>query len=188
MLLKEEYTLHSFYQSEGKGGAGRALDSVLVYDDAWLERTHDYIQWLFPLLTPSASAPDAARLKVDEIPIWREDQRVQQNLARAFDRMMQFYGVRYTSDPQDDENGKEIDSASVDRGPDWSSRSRIWLNPRNHNFQRLTQIMISLQLLGQSGRAEALCEFLAHLYRTQGGLIGQSSWEHWRKAAPRRMA
>jgi hypothetical protein len=166
---------------EGKDAAGRTLDSVIAQDDPWLERTHDYIQWLFPLLTPSSSVPDAQQLKVEEIAYWRGDDRVRENCARAFDRMMQFYGMQYTCDSQADDEVE--DCASVDAGPYCSSRSRIWLTPRNHNYQRLTRILISLQLRGQNVRAIAVYEFLEHLYRIRGGFIGQSTWEHWRKAA-----
>jgi len=46
--------LVSFLGGRGPDAAGRFLHDILDWDNAALEATHDYIEWLFPLPTPSA--------------------------------------------------------------------------------------------------------------------------------------
>lgn len=36
--------LLAFYRGEGPDDRGRMLTDILQQDDAWLERTHDYVQ------------------------------------------------------------------------------------------------------------------------------------------------
>jgi hypothetical protein len=38
-----------FYRGSGTDHRGRRLSQILQKSDRWLEETHDYIQWLFPL-------------------------------------------------------------------------------------------------------------------------------------------
>ena len=49
----------TFLEGEGPDDRGRSLFDVLAFDDAALERNHDFIQWLFPLPEPSSAVPDA---------------------------------------------------------------------------------------------------------------------------------
>jgi len=56
-----------FLSGKGKDRKGRTLDDILRKDDIWWDRTHDFIQWVFPnkersrynLLAPVYSASDA---------------------------------------------------------------------------------------------------------------------------------
>ncbi len=48
-----------FYRGTGRDSAGRSLDEVIGLDFESLEHAHDYIQWLFPLVTRSAFVPGA---------------------------------------------------------------------------------------------------------------------------------
>ena len=41
--------LLAFYLGSHPDDRGRMLDEILRQDDFWLEVTHDYVQWLFPL-------------------------------------------------------------------------------------------------------------------------------------------
>src|SRR5690606_20976501 len=58
--------LIAFYRGAGRDHRGRTLDEILRHDDDWLERTHDFVQWLFPLREPSGANPFAP-LVDDEI-------------------------------------------------------------------------------------------------------------------------
>ena len=42
-----------FFSGEGTDSRGRPLGQILNWSDDELERTHDFIQWLFPLVEPS---------------------------------------------------------------------------------------------------------------------------------------
>ena len=49
----------AFLEGEGMDARGRSIFDVLGMDNVALERTHDFIQWLFPLPEPSAAVPAA---------------------------------------------------------------------------------------------------------------------------------
>ena len=60
------HALIDFYCGTGTDHRGRHLDELLGMDDRQFERTHDYIQWLFPLRTPSSANRHAPLLTDDE--------------------------------------------------------------------------------------------------------------------------
>lgn len=41
--------LIAFYRGEGHDHKGRRLEDIWELPSFWLEHTHDYIQWLFPI-------------------------------------------------------------------------------------------------------------------------------------------
>ena len=59
--------LAAFLAGRGKDSRGRTLEDVWEKDDGWWDRTHDFIQWIFPtaersrynLFAPVCSASDA---------------------------------------------------------------------------------------------------------------------------------
>lgn len=65
MLFTKE-KLAKFLAGEGKDFRGRLLEDILKKDDRWWDRTHDFIQWVFPnsersrynSLAPVCSASD----------------------------------------------------------------------------------------------------------------------------------
>ena len=116
----------AFLEGEGPDGRGRSLFDVLAFDNAALERNHDFIQWLFPLPEPSSAVPDAPVLTADEIEAIRDSSMAQIALAAAADRMDAFY--RMTHD---------------------------WLMPNDHNHLRITRIIRSLRLLTGDEAADA---------------------------------
>lgn len=122
-----------FYRDDGADSEGRTLEEILEWDDDALETTHDYIQWLFPLPERSAFNPRAPVLTEAEMAAAREDERVQQNLRRALERMRAFYGVT----------------------PDTDSRPKQWACASDHNHLRITRILRSLRLLGRGEDAAA---------------------------------
>ena len=48
-----------FLEGEGTDARGRTVFDVISMNDVAIERTHDFIQWLFPLPEPSAAIPDS---------------------------------------------------------------------------------------------------------------------------------
>ena len=108
----------AFLEGEGQDAAGRSLFDVLAMNNAALEQTHDFIQWLFPLREPSRAVPDAPVLTDDQVEAIRDSAMAQIALAAATDRMEAFY--RMTHD---------------------------WLMPNDHNHLRITRIIRSLRLL-----------------------------------------
>ena len=116
----------AFLEGEGTDASGRTLFDVLAMNNAALEQTHDFIQWLFPLREPSRAVPDAPVLTDDQVEALRDSAMAQIALAAATDRMEAFY--RMTHD---------------------------WLMPNDHNHLRITRIIRSLRLLVGDEPADA---------------------------------
>jgi hypothetical protein len=76
----------AFLIEDGVDGAGRTFDQVLAFDDAMLERRHDFIQWLFPLTEPSAAVPGSPVLSARDVEALRISPVARERLARAAER------------------------------------------------------------------------------------------------------
>jgi len=132
-----------FFSGE-RDAEGRSLDGILAFDDERLESIHDYIQWVFPTRQPSGVIAGAPIVTDATVRAFGADDRLRERLRRAFERMLQFYGLRWIDDRV------EIDATR------FSSRARVWLAAGNHNHLRLTRIMDSLSTLGLAREARAL--------------------------------
>jgi len=130
------------FYSGGRDHAGRTLDAILAWDDDRLEAVHDYIQWVFPSRQPSGVNPFAPLVSDETVRAFERDPVLRGRLARAFERMLRFYGLCVR------DGRVAIDDHA------FPSRSRAWLASGNHNHLRLTRIMDCLSTLGM--RAEAL--------------------------------
>ncbi len=82
--------LVTFYEGKGTDHAGRSLEYMLKQDDAWFERTHDYIQWLFPNREMTASSTHAPPLTDEVILQFRARPELRAEVKRAYDRMASF--------------------------------------------------------------------------------------------------
>lgn len=165
--------LVAFYRGTGTDSAGRSLAQIRRQHHAWLEYTHDFIQWLFPLRTPSAAHPLAPTLDEATIREFRSDPRLQAELRESFVLMLDFYGFTLL-----EKEGHRV----VARSKSWPRRSANWLTPSNHNYFRLTRILTSLRTLGLEREAEALFAALTEVFEEQRGVIGERPFAFWRAA------
>ncbi|HYZ86398.1 MAG TPA: opioid growth factor receptor-related protein [Bryobacteraceae bacterium] len=163
-----------FYRGSGDS-QGRSLDQIWAWPPEWLESTHDYIQWLFPLDEPSDFNSHAPILTGDDIAAFRNDPLLQASLQQSLDVMLRFYGLE-----------SESESGRITRSRQFGQRAGIWLTPDNHNHLRLTRILKSLTLLGLEESATRLFKALEEIYVNSTGRIGRKSYEFW-KAAVRRV-
>lgn len=170
-----EDRITSFY-SGGVDDRGRTLERMLAWPDEELEAVHDYIQWMFPTVAPSAVNPSAPRVAGATITAFSERPELRDALRRSLDRMLSFYGLRHA-----DDSGNiriEIDETR------FTDRARVWLHPGHHNHLRLTRIMQSLAALGLMSEAQALQRCLVtDVYQGPGaGRITRETLEYWRDA------
>lgn len=141
----------AFY-SGGMDHRGRTLAQILSWPDDRLEAVHDYVQWVFPTVSPSGVNPFAPRITDATRAAFAARPELRQALLGAFDRMLAFYGLLRTTD-----------AAGVQVGldpRDFEARAGNWLQPGNHNHLRLTRIMDSLAALGLPHEAHALQQCL----------------------------
>lgn len=143
----------AFLEGEGPDGRGRAIFDVLAFDDAALERTHDVVQWLFPLTEPSAALPDAPVLTNAEAQAIHDSVMAQCALAAATDRMGSFY-------------------ASTDH----------WLKPADHNHLRITRIIRSLRLLRGDEEADAFRALILRRVEATRAPVSARSRGYWATA------
>lgn len=143
----------AFLEGQGVDGAGRSLFEVLAFDDAALERTHDFVQWLFPLDQPSAAVPDAPVLDQADAAAIRASTLAQCALAAATDRMDLFY-----------------------------RRTDQWLRPHDHNHLRITRIIRSLRLLSGDAAADAFREAILWRVEATRAPVSARSRGYWQTA------
>ena len=170
-----ENRITSFY-SGGVDDRGRTLESILAWPDEELEAVHDYIQWMFPTVAPSAVNRSAPLVSSATVTTFGARPELRDALRRSLDRMLSFYGLRRT-----DDSGNvriEIDETR------FNDRARVWLRPGHHNHLRLTRIMQSLAALGLMPEAKALQRCLVtDVYAGPGhNRITPDTYEYWMDA------
>jgi hypothetical protein len=92
---------------------GRMLAETLRQDDLWLEMTHDYIQWLFPLADLSRASRHAPLLDKVTVEAFATDEVLRQHMRAAFVRMLRFYGLKASP-------------AGVHKAESWHERKAEW--------------------------------------------------------------
>lgn len=159
-----------FYSGHGTDHRGRKLAEILKQDDDWLERTHDFVQWLFPIDRPSPVNPHAPTADAAVRERFASDPRLQMHLRLSFMRMLRFYGLQAT--PQ-----------GIVRADDWDRRKALWFVTDTHNNLRLSRIIRSLALLGMRREAGEMQRALEGLCSTEPDCgIGAESRRYWRAA------
>ena len=166
----------AFLAGVGTDHRGRTLDEIAARNPRQLEQTHDYIQWVFPTMTPSHFNPHAPVLDQADVDAGVRDQRVVGNLIRMAAIMGRFYGLERTSF----RDGPQYDP--IGNHPPW------WMSTGNHNFLRITRILDSLRLFGLVDGAEALLDALELLVRRHPGPVSDRTLQFWRDAATPRGA
>jgi hypothetical protein len=160
-----------FYREEVTDSEGRWIYEVWEQSDEWLESTHNFIQWLFPLMEGSLYNPDAPVLTVEDCEVFRGDADLRARMGRSLSRMLLFYGLEL----QDAGSGVLV----VALAENFGQRRRNWLSPGNHNYLRLTRILKSLTCCGLRGEAIALLGALKKIYETDGKWIGDRPYQFW---------
>lgn len=164
----EESALIKFFRGEGMDHAGRTLEGILALDDFWLEHTHDYLQWLFPIPEPSQYNARVPVLTQDDIAWFRTDRYLRTQQIRALDRMLAFYGLERSED-------------GIVALPGLNMKNHIWLKPAGHNHLRLTRIIRSLQYCSQPELALRLQSAVIELGQSVGQ-VSEKSLSYWRRA------
>ena len=166
--------LLAFYFGSHPDHCGRMLAEVVKQDDDWLETSHDYIQWLFPLTEHSRVVPNAPTLSVNDIKVFTADDLLKQHMLIALRRMLQFYGL--------------IDFPEIiAKGPNWQNRKGNWFTEQTHNSLRITRILKSLMLLGHEVHAKRFQRCLDELCSKESDCgVSKESQLYWQQAVKQR--
>jgi hypothetical protein len=155
----------AFYLGQAPDDYGRTIGQIWAFDNGRLEAAHDYIQRLFPSRRPS-QFEDAPLLDDATVRAFRDSPELRERLLRSFDVMLRFYGLR--------RDGPEVLEAD-----DFAERAANWLTPYNHNFLRITRILLCLRELGLAEWAEAFFRRLEAIYRRRPDVIGARTFGFW---------
>ncbi|MBZ0096569.1 MAG: hypothetical protein K8H75_14500 [Sulfuricella sp.] len=159
--------LVDFHLGTAPDDHGRTFDEILAHDDEWLEYTHNFIQWLFPLTSISGANPTAPTLDAAQITEFRSNPALRKQLLRAFDRMLGFYGLTRTPD-------------SINKAPNWEQRKSLWFTHPSHNHLRITRILKCLNMLALKHEARMLYDRLVSLKETEQDCgIPATAFAHW---------
>jgi len=172
---ESEPQLVDFYLGRVADARGRMVSDVWLKDYRWLEYTHDYIQWLFPLKSRSRYNPDAPILTEKTINIFRSSDELRERLLKSLAIMLKFYGLQ--TEQIADKTIRIVESE------EFLERSSNWLSPGNHNFLRITRILASLRTLGLGTHAQALFGCLDQIYEEKKSVIGKETRSYWKSAA-----
>jgi hypothetical protein len=159
--------LLAFYYGRSTDDQGRHFAEILDHDDEWLEGTHDYIQWLFPLRERSGANPSAPLIDAEVAAAFRDDEQLRANMRAAFDRMLRFYGLCR-------------DGERIVKGANWDERKENWFVESTHNDLRITRILKSLRTLGLSDEADKFLAALRMLRATEPDCgIADEAFGYW---------
>ncbi|CAI6336580.1 unnamed protein product [Periconia digitata] len=204
----------SFYDPDtaGTDSRDRKLQDILGWSDLELERSHDYIQWLFPLPEGSVFNYNAPIIDQEVMEAFRGQQNLQQGLRLSFRRIIQFYGFTISeeeaapvitpllgnqndttsaaqpdlSTPPEATSSSSFPSESsvyrVVRGDNWGLAHRNWTAPMNHNHLRISRILRSLRVLGLQRECTAFYTALKEAFDYPETRIGAKSMMFWTRA------
>ncbi len=164
-----KHPLIDFFYFDGNDDCGRTLTQILNQSDEWLESTHDFIQWLFPLSAKSGANPDAPLIDSKLISAFSLNEIGVNNLIKAFDRMLKFYGLHRENE-------------TIRKGSNWDSRKGFWFTEPTHNDLRITRIISSLARLGQERYAKAFLDALNALSKEPECGFSENAMEYWKSA------
>lgn len=133
--------VRSFLEGTGTDDRGRSFEEIIRQDDHWLEYTHDFIQWLFPIDSPSGVNPNAPVITASAARDLGANAKIAANMRHAFGRMAAFYGF-------------VAKDGAIERKSNYSFRVANWAARPTHNDLRITRILRSLTLFGLTSEAE----------------------------------
>lgn len=169
----------SFYRNESVPCGGFFTDIVNRWSDQHWEQSHDFIQWLFPLKTPSNFNPDAPLLTDDDVEQFVKCKDLEGNVFQAFIRCMKFLGLNGRLVWRD-VHEHSTNEWAVSKADNFAEREEVW-SKINHNWLRITRVMASLRLLKYDPLADAFFKCLCDLYNE--GYGSAESFSYWQKAS-----
>lgn len=133
--------------------AGRTHAYVCEQSDDWIESTHDFIQWLFPLEEETRKSELMPILSKQEIGLIKKSELAQNSLRISANRMRRFW-----------------------------SKNQHWVTNHDHNHLRITRCIKSLRLLVSNEEAELMKIWLSSVLGPNAKLISKVSLDYWREA------
>ena len=147
--------LTKFLSGAACDSLGRSFRDILEQDDLWLECTHDWVQWCFPLFEKSQSVKNSPVLESPgEVRAIRESPAVQENMRSGL--------IRYAEFLRDTDH---------------------WLRYHDHNHLRITRIITSVKTLMSDQQACDFYRYVMDHVEARGNDKPSSvSMHYWKRA------
>jgi len=162
------HSLIDFYLGKAGDHKGRTIETIWQLSHFWLEHTHDYIQWLFPIPEPGRFNAFAHCLDYAASACFKETPELQARQRRSLDMMLDFFGLQ--------RHDFEIIAA-----PELNLKDHIWLKTDGHNHLRITRMIRSLHLCHQPELAATFQAAVLTIGR-ECGYVSELSWSYWKAA------
>ncbi len=169
-----EEPIVAFYTSECADSEGRMIEEIWAWDYQRLEYVHNFIQWLFPLKHRSSVNQNAPLVNDRVIEAFTTNEQLRARLRKSLDLMLTFYGLQCVE--------RADGNVLIAESDEYEERKPNWISPGNHNFLRLTRILVSLGLLGLEQHARALFKCLDRIYKQESRSIGNTTYSFWKNA------
>lgn len=135
-----------FYKNEKINECRYRLVDILSASHLWLEFTHDYIQWMFPLDEKSRCNSNAPVLLDEDISVFNSDTLIRTAFNLSIYKFINFLGLTY--------NSNDHTFAVSDKLQAYTWRGA------NHNSMRITRFIASMSMFGFNDIANDLVDFL----------------------------
>ena len=146
------YSIYEFLTG-GIDHAGRTHAFICNQSDEWIESTHDFIQWLFPIEDERSRAASIPQLSAHEVKMINESEKAQKAMLLSASRMRRFW-----------------------------SKNQHWVVGHDHNHLRITRCIKSLRLLVSDDEAESMKLWLSSVLGPNVKLISKTSINYWKGA------
>eukprot|EP01065_Artemidia_motanka_P002855 TRINITY_DN11361_c0_g1_i1.p1 TRINITY_DN11361_c0_g1~~TRINITY_DN11361_c0_g1_i1.p1 ORF type:complete len:530 (+),score=145.32 TRINITY_DN11361_c0_g1_i1:80-1669(+) len=127
----------------------------------WLEQKHHFMQWLFPKETNGISGACAPTLTPRAARELARDPVCSDRVRAAQRMILDFYGIELLDES----------TGAVQRGPHFYDRM-LNLATREHNYLRITRVLVSMGMLGRGAVQGPLVELLIEEVGVGGSLEG----------------
>ncbi|MGS2742566.1 opioid growth factor receptor-related protein [Halomonas sp. LS-001] len=168
--MDNDQRLIDFYCGEGRDHKDRHLEDIWALSPFWLEHTHDYIQWLFPIPEAGRFNAFAPLLTPAVQAAFADSDVMRQHQQRSLDVMLVFFGLAW-------------DGSDIAAQPTLAMPTHIWLKAGGHNHLRITRIIRSLALCHQPNLARTFQQAVIAI-GTQQGVVADTSVQYWQEAIP----
>ena len=147
--------MYKFYDflSGGVDHAGRTHAFICDQSDEWIESTHDFIQWLFPIENERSRGASIPDLTDEEVEMIKESEEAQKSMLLSASRMRRFW-----------------------------SKNQHWVTEHDHNHLRKTRCIKSLRLLVSDEEAQKMKIWLSSVLGPNAKLISSTSLNYWKNA------
>jgi hypothetical protein len=131
----------------GKNIEGKTLEDYLSFTEEEMEGCHNHIQWMFPLKSPSSFNPNAPLLTDEDIGDFYNNEYLKNQIRRSFYKWLWFCGLQY--------DGNEILIVNYKRVYEIFGKF-------NHNYLRVTRVLLCLYTLGLRNECDLFYDALNH--------------------------